>query len=169
MLLWLRSDAARMSRSLSGRRVHGGVLSVFFDCRIAFVPHGMSQPVLAQGASHNVYRSPEQSVGNVRAGDRRIAVLSPTAIGAKDAFSVSYVSIDPTKSRISLVAARDPQSGGTSLARFAFDEQASAVLNGGFLESRTPTTPAGLVQIGRKTVNQYVKDNVMDGVLCFLP
>src|ERR1700738_3915618 len=76
-----------------------------------FCWNGTPQRALAQ-TRLDAYRSPEITIGNLKAGDRRIAVQSETALGAKDAFSVSYVSIDPTKSRISLVAARDPQSGG---------------------------------------------------------
>jgi hypothetical protein len=131
-----------------------------------FCWNGMPQRALAQ-TRLDVYRSPEITIGNLKVGDRRIAVQSETALGSRDAFSVSYISIDPAKSRISLVAARDLHSGGSSLARFALDEHASAVLNGGFLESQTPATPSGLLQIANKTVNAYQEDLVMDGVLCF--
>jgi hypothetical protein len=123
---------------------------------------------MAQSTRMDIYKTPEYVVQNLTAGDRKIATSSESSAGLKDVVMVSFVSVDPVKNTISLVAEKELSAGGSSLARFFHDENALAVLNGGFLESRTPATPAGFLQVGKQVINNVKFDDaVMDGVLCF--
>jgi Phosphodiester glycosidase len=123
---------------------------------------------MAQDTKMDIYKTPEYVVQNLTASDRKIATSSESSAGLKDVVTVSSVSVDPVKNVITLVAAKEVSTGGSSLPRFFHDERALAVINGGFLESRTPATPAGFLQVGKQLINDVkLGDAVMDGVLCF--
>jgi hypothetical protein len=89
------------------------------------------------------------------------------AINPGETFTVSYVTVDPRMSKIGIALPEDLEAGGASLERLFFDNQALAIVSGGFLENYIPATPAGLVQKDRKLLNGPKKDRILSGLVCF--
>jgi hypothetical protein len=84
-----------------------------------------------------------------------------------ETFNITYVVVDPSY-RIALALPQGTTSTGASLGRFFQAERPLAVLNGGFLRSYAPATPAGLLQIGGEEINALSRsDPVLSGVVCF--
>jgi hypothetical protein len=76
--------------------------------------------------------------------------------------------IAPGQHGFRLALPRLAESGGSSLSRFRFDENALAAFPGGFLETYSPATPAGLVLQGKKILNELrPQDPVMKAVVCY--
>lgn len=120
-------------------------------------------------------RAPETTLGKLRYGDLPVSVA--TAI-ANETFKVSYVSFRPDELRVGLVKPQNPAEGGTSLNRFMQDSHAIALMNGGFLESTSPATPAGFLKVDGQILNRastertpsgVLADPVVDGFVCFEP
>jgi hypothetical protein len=88
-------------------------------------------------------------------------------------FSVLFVTIDPDANRLQIALPRNPVGGGSSLWDFYRDEEAAAVLTGGYLDSFVPATPTGLVISNgtivndAKAVDDANKEPLLTGVLCF--
>jgi hypothetical protein len=81
-------------------------------------------------------------------------------------FTVKYA-IAPSYRRLRLTLPNS-ESGGSSLARFFVEQRPLAILNGGFLETYTPATPAGLLQIRGEVINGSApRDQVASAVICF--
>jgi hypothetical protein len=81
-------------------------------------------------------------------------------------FTVKYA-IAPFNRRLRLILPTS-ESGGFSLSRFFVAQQPSAILNGGFLSTYAPATPAGLVQIRSERINDGAPgDSVASAVICF--
>jgi hypothetical protein len=81
-------------------------------------------------------------------------------------FSVRYIIVDTSISRLRLVLPVNPEGGGSALWDFFREEKASAAFTGGYLGSFFPPTPQGLVRIERKTINNSMRDPVLSGVIC---
>jgi Phosphodiester glycosidase len=60
-----------------------------------------------------------------------------------------------------------PPLADLRLARFAADEHAVAAINGGFLRTATPATPAGLLKFGGHVLNRISPESQLGGVVCF--
>jgi hypothetical protein len=81
-------------------------------------------------------------------------------------FTIQYA-IAPSNRRLRL-ALPNSDSGGSSLARFFVEQRPLAILNGGFLATYAPATPAGLVQIRGERINEGgPRDQVASAVICF--
>jgi hypothetical protein len=87
-------------------------------------------------------------------------------------FLITYVTLRPG-ARIELAVGGSGLSGsnsGSSLGLFFKTEQPVAALNGGFLRTLVPATPAGFVSVNGAEVNRPAdreRDPVMSAVACF--
>jgi hypothetical protein len=131
-----------------------------------------------QALAQSVVRAPETTSGKLKYGDLPVSIASPIA---NETFVVSYISFKPSELRVGLVRPQNPSEGGTSLNRFMQDKQPLALMNGGFLDSTSPATPAGFLKIAGQIINRAsvprvpdgggpvdrVIDPVVDGFLCF--
>jgi hypothetical protein len=118
-------------------------------------------------SAQSVVSPPEKSLGNLKYGDLPISV--PTNVST-ETFVVSYADFEPTKFHMGLVKPKVPSEGGASLARLMEDANAIAIMNGGFLDSTVPATPAGFLKIEKQIINRpsdVTKDKVVDGLVCF--
>jgi hypothetical protein len=116
-------------------------------------------------ASAQVLSRPPQATienGNLTYGDLTTTVQTPAVT---DTFVVSYATFDPTKLRMGLVQPQD-SSDGSSLLRLIQDAKAIGIMNGGFLNSMSPATPAGFLKI-KEVLNGGALDKVADGFICF--
>jgi hypothetical protein len=123
----------------------------------------------AQSPAH----APETMLGKLRYGDLQVSVATPIA---NETFKVSYVSFRPDELSVGLIKPPNPAEGGTSLNRFMQDNHPIALMNGGFLESTSPATPAGFLKVYGQIVNRasverassgVLVDPVVDGFVCF--
>jgi hypothetical protein len=127
-----------------------------------------TEPVTAQSS----IRAPEMSLGLLKYGDLPVSITTPIQ---NETFIVSYVSFDPKVARVGLIQPKSGAEGGASLARLSGDNKPLALMNGGFIDSKSPATPAGLLKISGKIINRpaadpvtgYSTDPVTDGFLCF--
>lgn len=111
-------------------------------------------------AQLNASASSERTLNDVRFGDREVTGETGETI------TLSYAIVDPRKFRF-LITVPNPNTGGASLARLYEDAKPLIAMNGGFLQSYVPATPAGLVQSNHSLLNEYIADPVLDGFLCF--
>jgi hypothetical protein len=126
-------------------------------------------PVISTGTvaqSQSLIGPPERSTDNVKFGDLPISVQASVST---ETFVVSYVTFEPTKLRMGLVQPKEPSEGGASLERLMRDSNAIAIMNGGFLDSTSPATPAGYLRISNQIINSAAEDKVADGLVCFAP
>lgn len=116
------------------------------------------------GADENVRRQGEIPATNLalpKVGERIFASTD----GSR--FTVSYAVLPPNM-RLRVFVPR-VESGGYSLARSFRELQPLAIMNGGFLETYTPATPSGLVQVEGRQINggSFDEQGVLNGVVCF--
>jgi hypothetical protein len=100
-----------------------------------------------------------------------LKVYEKRAIATKGGeFKVIFVVVDPRSYQVRLAVPSEPAAGGSSLARFfSVDNDAVAVLNGGFLRTSVPATPAGLLKYEGQILNRLsYTDPVLGGLLCFI-
>jgi len=116
----------------------------------------------AQEATPRVSEIKETQVQSVVVADRVVE----TADGK---VSIRSIKINPRQNILQLVLPKNSESGGASLLRFKFDADNSlAVFTGGFLDTYSPVTPAGLVYHEKKIRNEpSSKDPVMKAVVCY--
>ena len=101
----------------------------------------------------------EQRIGRLKYEER---VVSESSGGQ----SISYVIILPGRYQLKL-AVGSAKAAGSSLARYVTDGGALAALNGGFLASYAPATPAGFVQQNHVEINDRISEPVLNGLVCF--
>jgi Phosphodiester glycosidase len=137
--------------------------SGFFFC-VLFVSVVFAVGGWHQSSAQSLVRAPETTLGKLKYGDLAVSIASAVA---NETFVVSYISFKPTELRVGLVQPQNPAEGGTSLNRFKQDMQPVALMNGGFLDSTSPATPAGFLKVAGQIVNRASTDRVIDGFLCF--
>jgi hypothetical protein len=81
---------------------------------------------------------------------------------------IKSLKINPERNQLRLALPKNPDAGGSSLGRFKFDENALAAFTGGFLDSYSPATAAGLVRHDGSLQNELrSSDTVMKAVVCY--
>ncbi len=128
---------------------------------------------LANWASAQEESSPQERVETIRIVQTqkvRSGTFERRQITTSRATAVDVSSLRVATDRVSfrLVTPSKSSAGGSSLVRFGYDERALAVFTGGFLDTFSPATPAGLVQQHNKIKNDLLDDDkVMKAVVCY--
>lgn len=145
-----------MFRSNNRRRLSSAALLLgIFGTTVVAATHGASQSLV---------RPPDSTFGKLTFGDLPVSIATTVS---NETFVISYVSFKATDFRVGLIQPNNLSEGGTSLSRLMQDAKAVAMMNGGFLDSTSPATPAGFVKVGGETINRPAVDRVMDGFICF--
>jgi hypothetical protein len=114
----------------------------------------------------------EKLVANVKVTDvqkLRSATIETRVVNTAQGGTVEVKSLKvvPERASFRLALPNKATFGGTSLARFRYDENGLAAFTGGFLDTYSPATPAGLVQYRNNIVSNQASDLVMTAVVCY--
>lgn len=98
----------------------------------------------------------------------RSAIIETRDVSTTQADLVQVKTLRVMANRVTFSLALPQNAEESSLSRFKSDENALAVFTGGFLDTYSPATPAGLVQHHDMIQNELRDDPVMKAVVCYL-
>jgi hypothetical protein len=97
----------------------------------------------------------------------RSTIFEARLVETSEQRHVIFTSLMVDPGRVNFRLALPTKANAASLIRFRHDEDALAAFTGGFLDTYSPATPAGLVQRRNTIQNDLQADPVMTAVVCF--